>query len=62
MGLDARYAAPMLVTHGRSDSVVLPAMAEHALATCATAAASSYDGVGHAPHLGRSASTASWPS
>ena len=42
---------PMLVTHGRADSVVLPAMAEHILATCATAEASWYDGVGHAPHL-----------
>ena len=42
---------PMLVTHGRADSVVLSAMAEHVLATCATAEASWYDGVGHAPHL-----------
>jgi non-heme chloroperoxidase len=42
---------PMLVTHGREDSVVLPAMAEHVLATCPTAEASWYEGVGHAPHL-----------
>jgi non-heme chloroperoxidase len=42
---------PMLVTHGRADSVVLPAMAEHILATCPTAEASWYEGVGHAPHL-----------
>jgi pimeloyl-ACP methyl ester carboxylesterase len=42
---------PMLVTHGRMDSVVLPAMADHVLATCPTARASWYDGVGHAPHL-----------
>ena len=42
---------PMLVTQGRTDSVVLPAMAEHVLATCPTAEASWYDGVGHAPHL-----------
>ena len=42
---------PLLVTHGRADSVVLPAMAEHVLATCPTAGASWYDGVGHAPHL-----------
>ena len=42
---------PMLVTHGRADSVVLPAMAEHVLATCPTAEASWYEGVGHAPHL-----------
>jgi non-heme chloroperoxidase len=42
---------PLLVTHGRADSVVLPAMAEHVLATCPTAEASWYDGVGHLPHL-----------
>jgi non-heme chloroperoxidase len=42
---------PVLVTHGREDSVVLPAMAEHVLATCPTAEASWYEGVGHAPHL-----------
>jgi pimeloyl-ACP methyl ester carboxylesterase len=42
---------PLLVTHGRADTVVLPAMAEHVLATCPTATASWYDGVGHAPHL-----------
>jgi non-heme chloroperoxidase len=30
---------------------VLPAMAEHVLATCPTAEISWYDGVGHAPHL-----------
>jgi pimeloyl-ACP methyl ester carboxylesterase len=42
---------PLLVTQGRSDVVVLPAMAEHILATCPTAEASWYDGVGHVPHL-----------
>ena len=42
---------PVLLTHGRMDSVVLPAMAEHVLAICPTAEASWYDGVGHAPHL-----------
>ena len=42
---------PVLVTHGRADSVVLPAMAEHVVATCPFAEASWYDGVGHAPHL-----------
>jgi pimeloyl-ACP methyl ester carboxylesterase len=42
---------PVLVTHGRADTVVLPAMAEHVLATYPTAEASWYDGVGHAPHL-----------
>ena len=42
---------PLLVTQGRADSVVLPAMAEHVLATCPTAEASWYEGVGHIPHL-----------
>jgi non-heme chloroperoxidase len=42
---------PVLVTQGRSDTVVLPAMAEHILATCPTAEASWYEGVGHVPHL-----------
>ena len=42
---------PVLVTHGRADTVVLPAMAEHILATCPIAEASWYDGVGHVPHL-----------
>ena len=42
---------PLLVTHGRADTVVLPEMAEHVLATCPTAEASWYDGVGHAPFL-----------
>ena len=47
----ARSSVPLLVTHGRADTVVLPAMAEHVLATCPTAEASWYDGVGHVPHL-----------
>ena len=42
---------PLLVTQGRADTVVLPAMAEHVLATCPTAEASWYDRVGHVPHL-----------
>jgi non-heme chloroperoxidase len=42
---------PVLLTHGRMDSVVLPAMAEHVLATCPAAEVSWYDGVGHVPHL-----------
>ena len=42
---------PILVTQGRADTVVLPAMAEHVLATCPTAVVSWYDGVGHVPHL-----------
>jgi len=52
---DLRRAAlldvPVLVTQGRADTVVLPAMAEHILATARTATASWYDGVGHAPHI-----------
>jgi non-heme chloroperoxidase len=46
-GLDV----PLLVTQGRADVVVLPAMADHILATCPTAEASWYEGVGHVPHL-----------
>jgi pimeloyl-ACP methyl ester carboxylesterase len=42
---------PLLVTQGRDDTVVLPAMAEHVLATCPTAEASWYEDVGHLPHL-----------
>jgi non-heme chloroperoxidase len=42
---------PLLVTQGRADTVVLPAMAEHVLGTCPTAEASWYDGTGHVPHL-----------
>ncbi len=42
---------PLVVTQGRADSVVLPAMAEHILASCPTAEASWYDGVGHVPHM-----------
>ena len=42
---------PLLVSHGRAETVVLPAMAEHVLRICPTAEASWYDGVGHAPHL-----------
>jgi pimeloyl-ACP methyl ester carboxylesterase len=42
---------PLLVTQGREDTVVLPAMAEHVLATCPTAEASWYEGIGHTPHL-----------
>ena len=42
---------PLLVTQGREDMVVLPAMAEHVLAACPTAEASWYDGVGHVAFL-----------
>ena len=54
---------PLLVTHGRADSVVLPAMAEHILATCPPprrpgTTASATRRTSRSP----SASTASWPS
>jgi pimeloyl-ACP methyl ester carboxylesterase len=42
---------PLLVTHGRADHVVLPAMSEYILERCSTASASWYDGVGHAPFI-----------
>lgn len=42
---------PVLVTHGRSDTLVLPAMADLIREHCKTAQASWYDGVGHAPFL-----------
>jgi non-heme chloroperoxidase len=42
---------PLLVTQGRSDTVVLPAMADHILATCPVATPSWYEGVGHTAHL-----------
>ena len=42
---------PLLVTQGRADTVVLPAMAEHVLATCPPAEPSWYEGVGHTAHL-----------
>jgi non-heme chloroperoxidase len=42
---------PVLVTHGHSDKVVLPAMGEHILTTCPTARGSWYPETGHAPFL-----------
>jgi non-heme chloroperoxidase len=42
---------PVLVTHGRSDTAVLPAMAQYMLNRCKTAKASWYEGVGHTPFL-----------
>jgi pimeloyl-ACP methyl ester carboxylesterase len=42
---------PLLVTQGGADTVVLPAMAEHILATCPVAEASWYDGAGHTTFL-----------
>ena len=40
---------PVLVTHDRSDTVVLPAMSDLIMAHCKSAMASWYDGTGHAP-------------
>ena len=42
---------PLLVSHGRVDTLALPAMADHILDTCPSAIASWYDGVGHVPFL-----------
>jgi pimeloyl-ACP methyl ester carboxylesterase len=42
---------PLLVSHGGADTVVLPAMAEHILATCPTAEPAWYDALGHVPFL-----------
>lgn len=46
-----RIAVPVLVTQGRSDTVILPAMADYIAGHCRTADATWYDGVGHAPFL-----------
>jgi non-heme chloroperoxidase len=43
----AILSVPVLVAHGRTDTIVLPSMAEHVLAVCATAEASWNDGIGH---------------
>lgn len=45
------FGKPVLMTHGRGDTVVLPAMGEHILKTCPTSTASWYDATGHAPFL-----------
>lgn len=52
-GRDALAAlhVPALITHGRADITVLPAMAEFILEHCATATASWYDGVAHGPFI-----------
>jgi pimeloyl-ACP methyl ester carboxylesterase len=47
----ARLSVPVLVTHGREDTIVLPSMAAYTLEHCETAAASWYEGVGHIPFL-----------
>jgi len=45
----ADLTKPVLMTQGRSDTVILPAMGDHILRTCRTSAASWYDDVGHMP-------------
>lgn len=45
----ARLTVPVLVTHGRADTIVLPSMADHILDVCKSASPSWYDGVGHLP-------------
>ena len=42
---------PVLVSHGREDRVILPAMGEHILSMCSGAQASWYPETGHAPFL-----------
>jgi len=42
---------PVLVTQGRRDTVILPAMAEHILTTCKTGRSSWYETAAHAPFL-----------
>ena len=49
----SNLSLPVLVTHGRSDTVVLPSMAQHVLDVCGTAEPSWYDDVGHMPFPGR---------
>jgi pimeloyl-ACP methyl ester carboxylesterase len=39
----------VLLSHGREDEIVLPSMAEHVAAICATAEPSWYHAVGHMP-------------
>jgi pimeloyl-ACP methyl ester carboxylesterase len=47
----SRLSIPVLVTHGLSDAIVLPSMAEHVLGICPTARASWYEDIGHLPFL-----------
>lgn len=47
----AELEVPLLLTHRRADTTVLPAMVEHNLQICPTAEASWYEGVGHLPNL-----------
>lgn len=42
---------PVLVSHGASDTVVLPAMGKHIIDTCTNPTASWYNDTGHAPFM-----------
>ncbi|WP_406054048.1 alpha/beta fold hydrolase [Kribbella sp. NBC_00889] len=42
-------SVPVLVTHGMSDTIVLPSMGEHVLNVCKPARPSRYEGIGHMP-------------
>lgn len=44
-----KITVPVLVTQGRDDSVVLPAMSEHTLSLVKQRKGSFYEGVGHSP-------------
>jgi non-heme chloroperoxidase len=44
-----RLTAPVLITHGLDDAVVLPSMGEHHARLIPHARTSSYEGVGHTP-------------
>lgn len=47
----AALAIPILVSHGREDTVILPAMGQHILSKCSGATASWYPETGHCPFL-----------
>jgi pimeloyl-ACP methyl ester carboxylesterase len=47
----AGLSVPVLVTHGRQDTIVSPSMADHVLEVCPTARASWYEDIGHVPFL-----------
>jgi pimeloyl-ACP methyl ester carboxylesterase len=44
-----KLTCPVLVTHGRSDRIILPALAEFSASSVSGAKLSLYDGVGHSP-------------
>ena len=50
-GLLKELTAPVLLTHGADDEIVLPAMAEHHARLIPHAKATWYQGIGHSPFL-----------